>query len=310
MNLETLRHTYLRRVVTPVLGAVGPSLTERLARRLGRGVFDMNTDGRRKAEHRIHAALGPNVTDKQITAIVEEMYDHIARFWSEAVFLRRRLSDASWRKYVQVDGEDQLRQLANARRGCLLATAYFGNPAACAIALGHLFRPLHVLVDYLAQPALQAWQKELYDWPNLKPIDVRHAARSVPQLLADGGAVMMICEHDRPRGRAIETQFLGRALRCYPTLDRLAQWFDVPVTAVTCRRGEEPFSFTLEALETLEPPTATDVDGQVTRKTLAVLERAILRHPEQYLWSTAARQDPKPADCAITPTDCNPSGSR
>lgn len=287
LNLETVRHAYLRRVVTPVLGAAGPALTERLARRLGRGVHSMNTPGRRNAEHRIRAALGPDATEEEVAAIVEGMYDHIARFWSEAVFLRRRLGEASWRKYVNIEDESNLQELADTRRGCILTTAYFGNPAACAIALGHIFRPVYVLVDYLAQPALRSWQKDFYDWPNLRPIDARKAAEHLPRVLADGGAVLMICEHTRSRGRVTEAQFLGNTLRCYPTLDRLSQWYDVPVAVVTCIRGNSPFSFALAVHEIFEPATAASDDGRVTRHTLAAMERAILRHPAQYLWSVS-----------------------
>ncbi len=215
------------------------------------------------------------------------MYDHIARFWIEALFAKRLLGDSSWRRFVVVENESELLALAQSPRGCLLATACFGNPAVAALALGRLFRPLHVVVDSFTQPQLRAWQADLYADPCVHIINRPDASCLVPDVLAAGGAVMMMADHERPRGRAVPTTFLGRTLNCYPTLGRLAKWFDAPIGVVSCLRGERAFSFNL-ALHTLIDPAARDHPDALVRLTMAVLERAILYHPEHYLWSLPA----------------------
>jgi lauroyl/myristoyl acyltransferase len=280
--MERLRHFYLRRIVAPVLRALGPGVSGRIARRVAAGVAELQTPGRASAEARIRAALGHAAGDAEIRRISGAMYDNIARFWSEALFVQRRIGGAGWRQHVAIEGEAQLESIARSGRGCLVATAYFGNPAVAAVAMGHVFRPIHVIADYLSQPQLRGWQHELYGLPQVRIIERHRAGAMIPKVLESGGAVFLICEQERLRGPAFEVSYLGRTLRCYPTLDRLSRWYDVPTVAVTCHRNAAPLLFTLEVAGIVE---CEREEGAVTRRTLAALEAAIVRRPEQYLWS-------------------------
>ncbi len=343
MNLETVRHLYLRRIVAPVLRGLGVRLSTGLARRLSRGVFEMNGAGRQRAESRLRVAL-PNATDDEIHAIAAASYEHIARFWIEALFIPRRLGAVpredcgtgfqpvrnsklqtcapqqvdrwlGWHGLAQPGrgcskrprpndydarpchpsshvrrstGNSELQSLAESRRGCLLAAGYHGNLAAGACMLGEIFHPIYVVVDFLAQPALASWQRELYAQPHVRPIERSAAAARVPRILSEGGAILMVAEHERPHGRAVETRFLGRPMRCYPTLGRLARWYDVPIGVVTCRCEGEPLSFTLNLHDVVEAGTLDD-DDTIVRRVMAVLDRAIMQSPEQYFWSMPTR---------------------
>ncbi len=288
MNLESLRYLYLRRVVGTMFSMLGVGLGESLARRMARRVYDLNTAGRRLAEGRIRAAFGEDSCREDIARITAEMYAHIGRFWIEALHAQRRLGRSSWQQYVDVKEESAFRSLSDGKRGCVLATGYFGNPAVGALALGRIFRPLHVIVDTFVHPYLRAWQRDIFASRWLRPIDRRDAASAVPRVLGDGGALMMICEHERPHGRGVRTEFLGRSLNCYPTLGRLAKWYDVPIGVFTCRRGGQPFSFSLELDACVEHDPSDLTEEGVVRRVMSHLEAAVMRHPEQYLWSLLA----------------------
>ncbi|MFH1418331.1 MAG: lysophospholipid acyltransferase family protein [Planctomycetota bacterium] len=314
MDLESLRYVYLRRVVGTVLSALGFDAGESVARRLARGVFDLNTAGRRLAEVRLRTALGGAACETDIAKIAAGMYEHVGRFWIEALHAQRRLRRSSWRRFVTVNDESAFRALTGGKRGCVLATGYFGNPAVGALAMGQIFRPLHVIVDTFAQPHLRAWQRELFASRWVRPIDRRDAATAVPRVLGDGGALMMICEHERPHGRGVRAAFLGRSLNCYPTLGRLARWYDVPVAVFTCRRGRKPFSFHLDLHACVEHEPSDLTDEEIVRRVLSHLDEAVMRRPEQYLWSlpeqhprrlpaAEAKQDAAGADLRQFPID-------
>lgn len=297
MIFESIRHRYLRSVVAPVFRGMGLRAGTAIAGRLAHGLCQMDTPSRRRAEARLRAALADGGEDHDVDTLLDAMYQHQARFWTEVLFIPRRLRDKSWRRHVHVENEPGLRALAQSKRGCVLATAYFGNIAAAACALGHIFRPVHVLVDWLAQPALASWQRSLYAQPQVRPVDAREAGHVLPRVLSGGGAVFMVCEHERQRARGIPTRFLGRDLNCAPTLGRLSHWFDVPIGVLTCRRDQRLFSFNLALHEIVEhDPNLTD-DGLVVRQVMAALDDAVMQNPEQYLWSTPTRQD---FDCAPT----------
>jgi len=259
MNVEMLRYAYLRRVVGTGLQAVGLDASLRLATGLARRVFNLDTLGRRRAQDRVAAALGRTTNDEAVVATVASMYEHVGRFWIEALFARRLLKPTSWRKRIRVHDAEALLAARQKGRGCLLATAYCGNPAAGILALGRLLRPVHVLVDFLAQPYLRAWQDELYADRDVRPIDRAAAARELPNVLQDGGTVVLIAEHERRRGKGVPVDFLGRRMRCYPTVARLARLFEVPVGAFTCRRDRRAMSFQLSFHVWIEPRALAEI---------------------------------------------------
>lgn len=287
MDLESLRFLYLRRVVGTAIGALGLSAADRLARSLARVVHGLNTPSRRRAEARISDALPMTRPTADPSQIIAAMYEHIGRFGIEALFARRLLRDSSWRRSIAIEDETSLAALSVEGRGCLLATAYLGNPAAAAYTLGEIFRPVHVVADRFAHPMLRAWQDELFAYRNVRIIDRRVATTALPRILSHGGAVLMIGEHERRRGPCIPVPFLGRTLRCYPTLARLARWYDLPIGVVTCRREAKPFTFTLRMHTIVSPPRGESSDATVMEAIIGSLERAILRDPKQYLWSLA-----------------------
>jgi lauroyl/myristoyl acyltransferase len=285
MNVEPFRYLYLRRVVGTLFSVLGVDLADSLARRLARRVHDLNTPARRLAETRLAlAASDPRSTIRNPQSTAASVYEHTARFWVEAIFVRRLLRDSSWRRFVTVEGEQGLQALARSPRGCLFATGCLGNPAVAALALARFFHPLHVVVDTFTQPQLRAWQTDLYADPRLRIVDRPDAARRVPDVLGHGGAVLMLADHERRLGRAVPVAFLGRTLNCYPTLGRLAKWFDVPIAVVSCLRSPRAFRFRL-TLQSLIAPTAGTEPDALVRLAMTSFERAVLAHPEQYLWS-------------------------
>lgn len=285
-DLESLRHVYLRRVVGTTAGALGFNLTARVARFLGEAVFGLNTLSRRRAEARIISALGGASGSHQAAAIVRNMYAHWGRFWAEALFIPRLLRETSWRRFVSISPDDDstLTRLTAGPRGCIFAAGYFGNPAVLTDVLGRFARPLHVVVDLHVQPQLRRWQTELYSRPHVRPIERSAAASIVPGILARGGSVLLIAEHERRKGRSIPCDYLGSRINAYPTIARLSRALDVPVAVVSCRRVDDAFSFSLKAHEVLSPNDMQD-DALGTRRILKRLEDAALAAPEQYLWS-------------------------
>ncbi len=243
-------------------------------------VHSLGSPARQGAEARAAEWLGDASAG---AAIVGDMYEHAGRFCVETLFASRRLREASWRSYVSVTGEQDLRKLAESPKGCLVTTAYYGSVGVLAWSLGQLFRPVHVVADRFDHPALRAWQRDLYSQPNVRIIERREAARLVPAVLEQGGAVLLIAENERPRGPAVAVEFLGRTLRCYPTLPRLARWFDVPVAVVTCCREPEAFRFDMRLHGVVRHDAQSD-DEMTMREVMARLEGAIRTNPEQYWW--------------------------
>ncbi len=212
------------------------------------------------------------------------MYEHVARFWVEALFLSRRLRSSTWNECVSLRSAIDPRALPAAHPRCILATAYFGNPAVAAFVAGQLFKPVHVVVDLLEDPAARSWQAELYRLPQVHTIPIDRAVERLPDILQKPGAVMLVVEHRRRRGAGVPAAFLGERAVFQPTPGRLAAWFNIPVIPVLCRRKPELFEF-----ETwFGRPVSGDDSNAVMADVLRQLDAEIRRWPEQYLWSIPA----------------------
>lgn len=269
-------------------------------------VHSLNTPTRARAETRARDWLNESAAADRIVA---GMYEHAGRFCSEVLFARGKLREETWRSMISMTGESQLQALANGDRGCIVATPYFGNVGVLAWVLGTIGRPIHVVADRFNHPALRAWQDDLYSFPQVHIIDRDDASRRVPEVLDQRGMVLLVAENERPRGPALHADFLGRTLRCYPTIPRLARWHRVPIAAMTCRRRDEAFHFDVRLHGVIEPDAFSD-DELVMREILARLEGAIRANPEQYWWPIPTQSElqehikvPRPQDSRLGTED-------
>lgn len=313
---ESLRYLYLRRLVMPGLRCCGPRFASWLAARLARGVYQANPPARARAEARILAAqrlalesfsttgdrsdsddrsaAGATISHTIDAAadLARESFEHFGRFWAESLFLARRLTEARWRNHVRIDDEPEFRRLAADRRGCILAMGWHGNIAAAALALGQVFRLLHVVADTRHAMVSRLWTDEFLRVPHVRVVDVLESARVVSGVLENGGAVLLIAEQEHPRGRGVPVTYLGRTFSARPTIGVLSCMFDAPVAVVTCRRGGA-FKFDLNLHGVVDPREMVDPDGAadpraIMHQTFAALETAIMKSPEQYAWSLSA----------------------
>jgi lauroyl/myristoyl acyltransferase len=286
----TLRLIYLRHVVVTLVNVLGPQRSLALARWLARGVFDLAPPARQRADSSIAQAYGNELTAEERSRLIRRMFENFACFWVEAFVARRKLRPSSWRKVVQFDDEPFLRGIAESPRGALFVTAYFGNFAIGAYAVGHLCRPLYVVIDELEHPVLKSWQQELYRQPNIELLSRQRAKRSLADLLSAGKKVLLVGEHLRPRGKAIEVHYLGSRRRYYPTIGLLAKACDVPVVVIGARRQEGAFRFSVSSRLVVDPrDLRPDGEGDLTRiitlRCMQTVEAMIRQWPEQYLWT-------------------------
>jgi len=309
LDLLSLRLIYIRRVVVTLAHILGWGGAMAFARWLARGVFDLNTPARRRAVDHLSRAYQDKLTSEQRDVLARDVFEHIAAFWVEAFFARRKLRVGSWRRFVAFDDDAVVQSLAGSPRGALLVTAYFGNLAVGAYALGQVCRPLYVVIDEAEHPVLKSWQDELYRQPNLEFLPRRRARAQTADLLSAGRKVLIVGEHPRRRGRAIEVDYLGQPWPCYPTVGVLARGCDVPVHVVAARRlsGEFRFAVSVElAADPANLPPNEDPTEAITRRYMGGLEAAIRRWPEQYFWTRGwggeTGRAPRAGDAETPPT--------
>ena len=117
----------------------------------------------------------------------------------------------------------------------------------------------------------------------------REAARDILRTLRAGGTVAILVDQNVAREEAVFVPFFGRLAATPRAAADLALRFGAAVIVVTChRRG--PRARDGHRLEVEEVPVhadAEDREAEVVRLTAActaVQERAIRRHPDEWVW--------------------------
>lgn len=313
VRLETppfaaLRLRYLRRVVGTAFAAAGIDRATAWASWIARNLFDLNPPARKRIEANLLAAYGHTLSAAGRERLARAVFDNIARFWVEALFARRLLKPGSWQRFIRVAEPETWQHLAADPRPAILVTGYFGNVAVGAYALGQILHPIHVLIDRFEVPVLREWQDELYRQRHVRPISRQDAVRELPRILDAGGKVMILGDHARPTGPAIEVPFLGGIRRCYPTIGLLAARHNARAVVFSARRlPGPPFRFELRYHDMIAPdtekvaclggrascppggrdarPPTADPVHEITERYMAALEKIIRESPDQYDWT-------------------------
>ncbi len=291
---EQLRHAYLRRIIVPGLRLSGSRMTDGLATRVGRGLFRLGAPIRQIAMSRATRALGATHTHADITRIVESSFEHAARFWGESLFVRKRLVSQSWRQFVSIQasesGElaadggapDAIRKSDRAR---IYTSAYLGNPAVAAVALGRLIGRIHVVADFENQPVMRAWAEDMRRISCVRIVQRADAATQIPRILEDNEGVYILGEHIRWNGKGVAVRWLGSEISAYRTIGLLSAKFDAPVIPISCTRTTDSFRFNMTCEPAIDAAAHGKEPDAIVRAVFAALEHCVMKTPEQYLWA-------------------------
>lgn len=111
----------------------------------------------------------------------------------------------------------------------------------------------------------------------------RHDLRGVVRRLKAGHAVWYSPDQDFGREASVFAPFFGHQAATIKLTAKIARMTGAPVVPLMFHRNPDNATYTLEALPALENfPTGDDV-ADATRIN-AIIEQAIRRQPEQYLW--------------------------
>ena len=278
----------IRRTLGSAVTCLDPARGVAVARWLGRGLADGSWPAIARAERQLAPAFGDALSPQERATLARESLVEAAACWAETMFLAGGRFWSRWRDWVDVEQPCCWEQLRDGRRGVIVATSYLGNPAVAAMAAAELLGSAWLVTWPLADVNLRAWQESLVRRRGkLRMLPARHAVAAAPGLLEAGKRLIVLAEHQRATGPAVELTFLGQPHRCYPTIGVMADGCDVPVAVAVAQRSRTPFRFTLTMEELVDPRQLppTDRPAAVTRRVMGAIERCIRRSREQYLWS-------------------------
>lgn len=201
-----------------------------------------------------------------------------------------RLSAEELRARVSIVGQEHLADARARGRGVFLLSAHFGSWEIAALACGLMGEPIALLVRTLDNPLLEGDLSRLRRRFGNRPIPKKEAARELLRAMARNESVAILVDQNVIPREAIFVPFFGRLAATTPALALLHLKTGasvVPVFMWPEAAGRYRMEFERPILAEEFGGPEVDRDERVRRATaryMAVIEAAIRRAPEAWLW--------------------------
>ena len=261
-----------------------PAAGRAIGRRIGDLLWWLLPGRRRRALDNIRLSIGREMTPREIERLGRGSFQHVGMNLIEACRYFLRPTEVMLSQ-VHVEGVEHLRSAAARGRGVLVLTAHYGNWELLAAAHGLSGLPLSIVIRPLDHPVLDELAARFRRRSGAELIVKRRAAREVLQALRRGRMVGILLDQNATRAEGVFVPFFGVAASTSKGLAVLALRTDAPVVPVFLRRMADG-----RHCMDVSPPLMPPSDGDVLAYTATfnrVIEEAIRRAPEQWLWMHA-----------------------
>ena len=225
------------------------------------------------------AACFPTWSEAQRRSVARACFGHVARgILDHAVLWKAQREDIE--RYVRIEGEEHLRHLG---AGPVIAMApHFVGLDAGGVRLNTLLRGVSIYARQ-SNPAWDDWLlaiRSRFHAPLLlkRGADLRTAVRA----MKEGMPFYYLPDMDNGPNNSIFVPFFGVEAATLPMVSRLARLADAKVVVFVTEMTDDGYVLHVEAPWADFPSASVEDD---TRRMNAVIERWVLRFPDQYLWT-------------------------
>lgn len=236
----------------------------------------------------LRRVFGDGVPEDEIVRLAKAHYAHLARVVVE--FLRFPLQSARQRSaLVRVENVEAILRAHAQGKGVLVLTGHLGNWEVATVAGLAQFPQYRGQLHVLRRP-LPRW----LDWlvtgrfrrGGFSVLPKKGALDAMLDRLSAGDALVFVMDQYATGRDGVVVEFFGHATGTFRALALIALTTGAPVVPAACWRepdGRHVLRFE-EALPLLDHDDPSEAIRANTRAYNAVLERLILRHPEQWFW--------------------------
>ncbi|HUP35050.1 MAG TPA: lysophospholipid acyltransferase family protein [Candidatus Limnocylindria bacterium] len=264
-----------------LLAHLPPAVGLAAGRRLGDVLWWVLPRRRAVALDNLQRSLGGERSPAEIRRLARRSFQHVGMNLVEACCYLLRPTHVMLSR-VRMEGREHFQAAASQGRGVLVLTAHFGNWELLAAAHGLSGLPLSIVTRPLDHPLLDDLAARFRCRSGAELIVKRQAVREVLTALKRQRMVGILLDQNATRAEGVFVPFFGALASTSKGLALLALRTGAPVVPVFLRR-EPGGRHCMDVGAALPPPE----DGLVTTYTTAfnrVLEEAIRRAPEQWLW--------------------------
>lgn len=188
--------------------------------------------------------------------------------------------------FIEMQGEEHVRQALKEGRGLVLAVSHFGNWELSGIATASKGFPLHAIGKFYKNPWLNPLIRKQRGMTGLQTIDQKGAARKTIQLIKENQIVAMLIDEHAKNG-AVWVNFFGQKAATSALPAMVALKYHTPVVPVVFyrekkRRSRVVFDKPFPLIETGQ--YEADIVAN-TQLYMSHLEEELKKRPEDWtLW--------------------------
>lgn len=220
-------------------------------------------------------------------------YAHLAKIIKEVFFLLSFQSRTQLEGKIEIRGINHLLEAAKQQKGILLLTGHLGSweftPVIGLQTIPGFKGEFYVIRKKIKNKFLENLLFRRWHKNGLKVIDKKGGLRKIYRALAANHAVLFPMDQHGPleSKQGIAVEFFTKEAGTYRSLASLAHRSGAPVVPLACSRlknGKHVLEF-YPQLEWLQYTVPEEAIYYNTRLYNQILEKLILIHPEQWLWS-------------------------
>jgi Kdo2-lipid IVA lauroyltransferase/acyltransferase len=240
---------------------------------------------RRAAEFNLRLAF-PEWTDAQREQAIKGMIRQVG--WMAGEFSQfPKYTRENIGQIVAVDGEENF-DCARARgKGVLFLTGHMSAWELAPFAHALYGHPLHFLVRPVANRRVDALVNSYRCLSGNAPIEKNRAARAILKVLAGGGTVGILADHNTALEESVFVDFFGVPASTTSGLARIALRTDAAVVPGFLRWDAASGKYVLGFTPPVELSRSGDEERDVSENTARftkVIETFVRAHPDQWLW--------------------------
>ena len=253
---------------------------------LGRRVYRLAGADAARAREQLAAAFAERHAD-EIDELARACFANMGISVME-VLQYHRLTGGRLGDRVDTVGLDHVWSVLEEGRGCIIATAHFGNWEMFGAALALSGLPMRPLVRDLRSPALNRWLLRQRRRVGIEPISRDRSLRQAITALKSNQVLVMVPDVDTSV-RGVFVDFFGRPAYTAAGPVLLSQRYGAPVCVGFLTRKEDG-RHRLEILPRVEwRDTGCEAEDlcENTAAITRIIERQIRGAPEQWIWMHA-----------------------
>lgn len=242
--------------------------------------------------------FGPDLPQDDLQRLAHAYYGHYVRFLLELVKLPL-LSAERKKGFIRVENMASPIAAHKQGKGLILLTGHFGNWEVSTVAGIQQFPQFKGLFHFVRRPLkpelLNRFVTRRFQKAGFGTIAKRGSLDRILDLLAGGAIVVYVFDQHAGKKDGVPVDFFGHPAGTFKSPALLAMTSGAPVIPASSWR--EPDGTHVLRFE--DPIALVDgADGgaairENTRAFNAVLERLLLRHPEQWIWMHKRWKTPK-----------------